>query len=106
MIKKILTFLVSISMLLSCLTISPLSAEAEQNGATYSGTATSWGYNPDCTFTINKIVGNKFRGSFSAQNIGKYSFSENVSGFVTRGNDCFTCYFRVYFITICITPTY
>ena len=43
MIKKILTFLVSISMLLSCLTIYPLSAEAEQNGATYSGTATSWG---------------------------------------------------------------
>lgn len=41
-------------MLLSCLTIYPLSAEAEQNGTTYSGTATSWGYNPECTFTIKK----------------------------------------------------
>lgn len=78
----------------------PMVANANNNNfyAQYSGsTMASWGYNPDCTFTINKIVGNKFRGSFSAQNIGKYSFSENVSGFVTRGNDCFTCYFRVYF---------
>lgn len=41
-------------MLLSCLIIYPLSAEAEQNGTTYSGTATSWGYNPECTSTIKK----------------------------------------------------
>lgn len=79
----------------------PLTVYADDSDNVYcqytGSTTASWGYNPDCTFTINKIVGNKFRGSFSAQNIGKYSFSENVSGFVTRGNDCFTCYFRVYF---------
>ena len=29
--------------------------------AQYSGsTDASWGYNPKCTFTINKIVGDKF----------------------------------------------
>lgn len=78
----------------------PIVANASNNDfyAQYSGSTTaSWGYKPDCTFTINKIVGNKFRGNFSAQNIGKYSFSENVSGFVTNGNDHFTCYFKVYF---------
>lgn len=79
----------------------PLTVYADDSDNVYcqytGSTTASWGYKPNCTFTINKIVGNKFRGSFSAQNIGKYSFSENVSGFVTRGNDCFTCYFRVYF---------
>lgn len=66
--------------------------------AQYSGSTTAgWGYKPDCIFTINKIVGNRFRGNFSAQNIDKYSFSENVSGFVTKGSDSFTCYFRVNF---------
>lgn len=45
----------------------PMVANANNNNfyAQYSGsTMASWGYNPDCTFTINKIVGNKFRGSF------------------------------------------
>lgn len=66
--------------------------------AQYSGSTTaSWGYKPDCTFTITKIVGNRFKGTFSAQNIGKYSFSENVSGVVTKGSESFTCYFKVFF---------
>ncbi len=40
----------------------------------YSGsTDASWGYHPNCTFTVNKIVGDKFRGAFSATNLGKYN---------------------------------
>lgn len=72
----------------------PLTVYADDSDNVYcqytGSTTASWGYKPNCTFTVNKIVGDKFKGSFSAQNIGKYSFSENVSGFVTRGNDCFT----------------
>lgn len=54
----------------------PMVANASNNDfyVQYSGSTTaSCGYNPDCTFTINKIVGNKFRGSFSATNLGKYN---------------------------------
>lgn len=41
--------------------------------AQYSGsTDASWGYKPYCTFTINKIVGNRFRGTFSAQNMDSF----------------------------------
>ena len=73
-------------------------ANTKQCYAQYSGSTTaSWGYKPDCTFTITKIVGNRFKGTFSAQNIGKYSFSENVSGVVTKGSESFTCYFKVFF---------
>ena len=33
--------------------------------AQYSGsTDAGWGYSPYCTFTINKIVGNRFSGPF------------------------------------------
>lgn len=76
MIKKILTFLVSISMLLSCLTIYPLSAEAEQNGATYSGTATSWGYTENISITILNIdtINSTFVGNYNMT--GAYSHSQ------------------------------
>lgn len=50
-------------------------AEEENNNyyVQYSGsTNASWGYKPYCTFTINKIVGNKFRGTFSAQNMDSF----------------------------------
>lgn len=44
-------------------------AQTDDFYAQYSGsTDASWGYNPDCTFTINKIVDNKFTSRFSAQN--------------------------------------
>lgn len=59
--------------------------------AQYSGSTTaSWGYNPNCTFTINKIVGNKFRGSFSATNLGRYNISQSVKGNVYENYDSFT----------------
>lgn len=96
--KKFLSIILSVILMLSIIPLTVYADDSDNVYCQYTGSTTaSWGYKPNCTFTINKIVGNKFRGSFSAQNIGKYSFSENVSGFVTRGNDCFTCYFRVYF---------
>lgn len=48
-------------------------AQTDDFYAQYSGsTDAGWGYSPDCTFTINKIVGNKFRGTFSAQNMDSF----------------------------------
>lgn len=54
----------------------PIAANASNNDfyAQYSGSTTaSYGYKPNCTFTVNKIVDDKFRGSFSATNLGKYN---------------------------------
>lgn len=66
--------------------------------AQYSGsTEASWGYKPYCTFTVNKIVNNKFIGRFSATNLGQYSFDEAVSGNVTFGTNSFSCIFTVRF---------
>lgn len=51
--------------------------------AQYSGSTTaSYGYKPNCTFTVNKIVDDKFRGNFSAANLGQYSFDKAVNGSV------------------------
>lgn len=97
-IKKYICIIVTILIFVNIIYLPATSFAEETTCITYTGSTTAnYGYKPDCTFTINKIVGNKFRGNFSAQNIGKYSFSENVSGFVTNGNDHFTCYFKVYF---------
>ena len=47
--------------------------------AQYTGSTTaSYGFKPDCTFTINKIVNGKFRGNFSATNLGKYNIGQSV----------------------------
>lgn len=79
----------------------PITVYASENTdyyARYSGsTQASWGYNPHCTFTINKIVDNKFTGRFSASNLGSYSFDEEVSGVVYFGINSFTCVFTVKF---------
>ena len=41
--------------------------------AQYSGSTTaSYGYKPYCAFTINKIVGNRFSGTFSSQNMDSF----------------------------------
>ena len=101
MIKKILTFLVSISMLLSCLTIYPLSAEAEQNGATYSGTATSWGYTENISITILNIdtINSTFVGNYNMT--GAYSHSQSISGPIScnieSGNAIFSISFSINF---------
>lgn len=66
--------------------------------AQYSGsTDASWGYKPYCTFTINRIENNVFRGRFSASNLGSYSFDEPVSGKVYFGQNSLTCVFTVNF---------
>ena len=73
-------------------------AESKEYYAQYSGSTTSdWGYKPNCTFTINKIVGNRFRGTFSAQNINPYNFTQNIEGTVKRDLESFTCFFSVNF---------
>lgn len=55
------------------------SASEQEVLAQYSGSTTaSYGYKPNCTFTVNKIVGDKFRGSFSATNLGKYNINQSV----------------------------
>lgn len=101
MTKKILTFLVSISMLLSCLTIYPLSAEAEQNGATYSGTATSWGYTENISLTILNIdtINSTFVGNYNMT--GAYSHSQSISGPIScnieSGNAIFSISFSINF---------
>lgn len=97
-IKKVILIILCIVLVISTNPFVSLANEENDFYAQYSGsTSASWGYNPSCTFTINKIVGNRFRGSFSAQNIDPYSFSENVSGLVTSTEEKFTCYFRVSF---------
>lgn len=73
-------------------------ADTKEYYAQYSGSTTaSWGYKPDCTFTITKIAGNRFKGTFSAQNIDKYSFTQNITGTVTKSSESFTCFFSVNF---------
>ena len=48
-------------------------AQTDDFYAQYSGsTSASWGYSPYCTFTIDKIVNNEFRGRFSAQNMDSF----------------------------------
>lgn len=64
--------------------------------AQYSGSITAnYGYKPNCTFTVNKIVGDKFRGPFSATNLGKYNINQSVNGKVYNNYDSFTCVFSL-----------
>lgn len=62
--KKITALILSVLILLT--SISPITVFAEQQDilAQYTGSTTaSYGFKPDCTFTINKIVDDKFRGT-------------------------------------------
>ena len=71
-IKIMVTFILILSIISS---ISPALCYAQSDDfyAQYSGsTDASWGYKPYCTFTINKIVGNRFRGTVSAQNMDSF----------------------------------
>ena len=97
-------FFISIFLiLLTFIPTSNITCYANQNDdseyyAQYSGsTDASWGYKPYCTFTVTKIVNNKFIGRFSATNLGQYSFDKSVNGSVTFGKNSFTCSFTVKF---------
>lgn len=94
-------FLILILIIASCETIC-YATDTKGNDtnyyARYSGsTDAGWGYSPYCTFTIDKIVNNEFRGRFSATNLGAYSFDEQVSGKVYFGRNSLTCVFTVNF---------
>lgn len=75
--KKIISLILSIVIFTSIMPNCAFASEQEVL-AQYSGSTTaSYGYKPNCTFTVNKIVNDKFRGSFSAQNINPYNFTQN-----------------------------
>ena len=101
--KKLKSFISIFLILLTFISTSNITCYADQNVdseyyAQYSGsTEASWGYKPYCTFTVTKIVNNKFTGRFSAANLGQYSFDKAVNGNVTFGKNSFTCSFTVKF---------
>lgn len=76
--------------------VLPVDAFAEDTEflAQYSGSTTaSYGYKPNCTFTIYDISNGRFRGNFSASNLGSYNVSQAVAGAVYDNYDSFTCVF-------------
>lgn len=95
--KKILSLILSIFIVITMLPLDIVLATDNQDIlAQYTGSTTaSYGFKPDCTFTINKIVDGKFRGNFSATNLGKYNISQSVDGPVYENYDSFTCVFSL-----------
>lgn len=81
------------------LSIIPLTVYANDSEGVYcqytGSTTASWGYKPNCTFTVNKIVGDKFKGSFVATNLGSYNLSKQVEGTVYKDINSFTCQFSI-----------
>lgn len=72
-IKIIISIIFTLSIIISNSSMLCCAQTNNNFYAQYSGsTDASWGYNPDCTFTINKIVGNRFSGTFSAQNMDSF----------------------------------
>lgn len=93
--KKIISFVLSIVIFTSIIPNCAFASEQEVL-AQYSGSTTaSYGYKPNCTFTVNKIVDDKFRGTFSATNLGIYNISQSVEGQVYENYDSFTCVFSL-----------
>ena len=74
--KKYLSIIIAIVMMFQIVQSEIIVFAEEENNnyyVQYSGsTNASWGYKPYCTFTINKIVGNRFRGTVSAQNMDSF----------------------------------
>ena len=77
-------------------------AKAEDYIARYTGSTQSNGMNISCTFQINEIADNRFRGVFSDSGTGIYDFSENIEGNYYRSGDKITCIFHVSFYNIMI----
>ena len=64
----------------------------------YSGVTHSNGYNVTCTLTVTQINGERFRGTFSAEGISIYSFTNKpISGNVVTGENLITFVFQVKF---------
>lgn len=64
----------------------------------YSGVTHSNGYNVTCTLTVTQINGERFRGTFSAEGISIYSFTNKpISGNVVTEENLITFVFQVKF---------
>lgn len=71
-VKKIIAILLSLFVLITTIPTVPVFADEQDILAQYNGSTTaSYGYKPNCTFTVNKIVNNKFIGRFTAMNLEK-----------------------------------
>ena len=71
--KKSMCILLVIILTLTSFPIIASASNSNDFYCQYSGSTTaSYGYKPNCTFTITQIVGDKFRGTFSAQNIDSF----------------------------------
>lgn len=93
--KKIISFVLSVVIFTSIIPNCAFASEQEVL-AQYSGSTTaSYGYKPNCTFTVNKIIDDKFRGSFSATNLGRYNINQSINGKVYNNYDSFTCVFSL-----------
>ena len=83
--KKFLSITLSVILMLSIIPLTVYADDSDNVYCQYTGsTTTSWGYKPNCTFTVNKIVGDKFKGSFVATNLGSYNLSKQVEGTVYK----------------------
>ena len=93
--KKIISFVLSVVIFTSIIPNCAFASEQEVL-AKYSGSTTaSYGYKPNCPFTVNKIIDDKFRGSFSATNLGRYNINQSINGKVYNNYDSFTCVFSL-----------
>ena len=71
--KKSICILLVIILTLTSFPIIASASNSNDFYCQYSGSTTaSYGYKPYCTFTINKIVGNRFSGTFLAQNMDSF----------------------------------
>lgn len=75
--KKFLSIILSVILMLSIIPLTVYADDSDNVYCQYTGSTTAnWGYKPNCTFTVNKIVGDKFKGSFVATNLGSYNLSK------------------------------
>lgn len=80
-ITKMLVIITSLILVLNSASYISYASDSGDFFAQYSGsTEASWGYKPNCKFTLNSIKENRFKGEFAADRLGVYSFNENVSG--------------------------
>lgn len=94
--KKFLSITLSVILMLSIIPLTVFADDSKDVYCQYTGSTTaSWGYKPNCTFTVNKIVGDKFKGSFVATNLGSYNLSKQVEGTVYKDINSFTCQFSI-----------
>ena len=94
--KKFLSITLSVILMLSIIPLTVYADDSDNVYCQYTGSTTaSWGYKPNCTFTVNKIVGDKFKGSFVATNLGSYNLSKQVEGTVYKDINSFTCQFSI-----------